>query len=305
MKSFLVNRNMPFLAGTTILALAREVWQGNMLERETEMSKTRRMSRIFSHDGKSLTLALDGYYFSSKTVGIDKMINILPKLIENGLDAVIVTYGMAKMHAESFADLGLVVRADLSASVFNPSIPNTIELLSVEDAIRLGADGVISMTFPGADDETESHKIAWNLAKASDHWNVPYMCETLPYSYHVTSPESNQIETIAAAARIGTELGADIIKTRLTGEPDDAKIIKAAKRPVLALGGPKTDNILDYFVYVKHCMDVGAKGVAVGRNIILDENPIGVVAGLNIIIHKNGTAKEAYMVYQNSLEIIH
>jgi fructose-bisphosphate aldolase, class I len=124
------------------------------------------------------------------------------------------------------------------------------------------------------------------------------------YSYHVTSPESNQIETIAAAARIGTELGADIIKTRLTGDQEDVRIIEAAKRPVLVLGGPKTEHILDYFKFVKHCMDVGAKGVAVGRNITLDENPLGVVAGLNKIIHQNGSAEEACQTYQSSIALI-
>ena len=41
------------------------------------MSKERRLSRIFAKDGKSVTLALDGYYFSSKTNGIDNQIEVL------------------------------------------------------------------------------------------------------------------------------------------------------------------------------------------------------------------------------------
>lgn len=41
------------------------------------MSKERRLSRIFAKDGKSVTLALDGYYFSTKTNGIDNTINQL------------------------------------------------------------------------------------------------------------------------------------------------------------------------------------------------------------------------------------
>lgn len=268
------------------------------------MTKTRRMSKIFANDGKSITLALDGYYFSTGTEGIDHTIDLLPSLVENGLDAVIVTYGMAKLYAESFANLGMIVRADLSTSVFDARIPDTTALLSVEDALKLGADGVISMTFPGAENEAASHKIAWDLARAADEWNVPFMCETLPYSYHVTSLESNQIEKIAAAARLGMELGADIIKTRLTGEPGDARIIESAKCPVFVLGGPKTANLLDYFRYVKHCFDAGAKGIAVGRNITLNRNPIGVVAGLNTIIHQNGTPEEAFQVYQHNSEMI-
>ena len=55
------------------------------------MSKERRLSRIFAKDGKSVTLALDGYYFSSKTNGIDNTINQLPTLVESGLDCALVT----------------------------------------------------------------------------------------------------------------------------------------------------------------------------------------------------------------------
>ncbi|MBK5441645.1 MULTISPECIES: class I fructose-bisphosphate aldolase [unclassified Peribacillus] len=262
------------------------------------MPKTRRMANIFAEDGKSITLALDGYYFSTNTRGIDDTIAELPKMIENGLDAVLVTYGMAKTYANSLADVGMLVRADLSTGVFDSSVPNTTGLIVVEDALKLGADGIISMTFPGAANEAASHQIAWHLARDADKWNMPFMCETLPYGYAVTNEDSNNPGVIATGARLGTELGADIIKTRFSGEAGDSEIVKMAQRPVLALGGPKTEHILDYFKFVKHCMDVGAKGVAVGRNITQNEKPAGVVAALNVIIHGKGTAEEAYETYR-------
>lgn len=261
------------------------------------MSKIRRMSRIFAKDGKSITLALDGYYFSNKTKRIDETIMNLNKLIDNGLDAVLVTYGMAKLYENVFKDIGMLVRADISTGVFDPSVPNTTGVLTVEEALELGADGVISMTFPGADNERQSHEIARKLARDADKWNIPFMCETLPYGYAVTSSESNCSEVIATGARLGTEIGADIIKTRFSGKPGDSEIVKAAKQPVLALGGPKTESIYDYFEFVKHCIDSGAKGVAVGRNVIMDEKPAGVVAGLNVIIHEMGTVEEANRAY--------
>ncbi|MGE7765872.1 hypothetical protein [Peribacillus sp. NPDC096540] len=68
------------------------------------MPKTRRMANIFAEDGKSITLALDGFYFSTNTRGIDGTIAELPKMIENGLDAVLVTYGMAKTYTNSFTN---------------------------------------------------------------------------------------------------------------------------------------------------------------------------------------------------------
>lgn len=68
--------------------------------------------------------------------------------------------------------------------------------------------------------------------------------------------------------------------------------------PVLALGGPKTDT-LSYFKFVEHCMKMGAKGVAVGRNITQDPNPVAMVAGLNAIIHLGASPEEAFALYQN------
>ncbi len=256
------------------------------------------MGNIFADDGKSIILALDGYYFSTNTTGIDKAIGQLPEMVENGLDAVIVTYGMAKDYAASFTNAGMLVRADVSTDVFNPSVPDTAGLIKVEDALKLGADGIISMTFPGAANEASSHKMAWELAHDADKWNMPYICESLPFGYAVTNEESNKPAVIAAGARLAAELGADLIKTRFTGEADDADIVKMAKKPVLALGGPKTDYILEYFSFVKHCMDAGAKGVAVGRNITQDPYPAGVVAALNVIVHGNGTPEEAHEKYR-------
>lgn len=95
------------------------------------------------------------------------------------------------------------------------------------------------MTFPGAFNEEKTHIMAMQLAQAADRWNVPLIVESLPYGYPVTSDDSNNPAIIAASARAAVELGADVIKTRFTGSPEDRLIIEAAGVPVLALGGPK------------------------------------------------------------------
>ncbi len=122
----------------------------------------------------------------------------------------------------------------------------------------------------------------------------------MPFGYAVTNEASNDARLIASAARIGTEFGADIIKTRFSGRAEDIEIVNAANCPVLALGGPKTERVEDYFLFVKHCIDMGAKGIAAGRNIIQSENPVGVVAALNVLIHQGGTVEEAYQAYRIS-----
>ncbi len=262
------------------------------------MSKLRRLSKIFAQDGKSLTLALDGYFFSTKTHGIDNTIKNMADLVANGLDCALVTYGMAKNYAEEFKNVSIVLRIDSTVNVYDNSVPNTQQVFDTQDALKIDADGMVCMTFPGAFNEEKTHAMVARLVKQAEEWNMPFIVESLPYGYPVTSPESNEAQVIADAARIAVELGADVIKTRFSGTADDYLIVEASIVPVLALGGPKTDT-LSYFKFVEHCMKMGAKGVAVGRNITQDVNPAAMVAGLNAIIHQGASPEEAYALYQN------
>lgn len=198
------------------------------------MSKERRLSRIFAKDGKSVTLALDGYYFSTKTNGIDNTINQLPALVEHGLDCALVTYGMLKNYREALNSVPVVLRVDSTVSIFDNTVPDTTPVFSVEDALKVAAEGVVCMTFPGAFNEEKTHIMAMQLAQAADRWNVPLIVESLPYGYPVTSDDSNNPAIIAASARAAVELGADVIKTRFTGSPEDRLIVEAAGVPVLA-----------------------------------------------------------------------
>ena len=92
------------------------------------MSKTRRMSKIFAADGRSVTLALDGFGFSAKTAGVDHAARTVPAMAEHGLDNVLVTYGQAKNFAECFSDVGMCLRVDASTAVFDPSVPEASSL---------------------------------------------------------------------------------------------------------------------------------------------------------------------------------
>ncbi|APC10787.1 MULTISPECIES: class I fructose-bisphosphate aldolase [Providencia] len=263
------------------------------------MSKQRRLSKIFAQDGKSVTLALDGYFFSTKTEGIDNTIKQMPELVANGLDCALVTYGMARNYQKEFKDISIVLRVDSTVNVYDNSVPDTQQVFTTEDALKIDADGMVCMTFPGAFNEEKTHAMVARLVKEAEQWNMPFIVESLPYGYPVTSPESNEAKVIADAARIAVELGADVIKTRFSGTEDDYLIVEASMVPVLALGGPKTDT-LGYFKFVEHCMNMGAKGVAVGRNITQDPKPIAMVAGLNAIIHQGASPEEAYALYQNT-----
>lgn len=263
------------------------------------MGKDRRLSRILGGDGKSVTLALDGFGFSTKTAGIDTAAKLVPAMAEHGLDNVLVTYGQATRFASHFQDVGMCLRVDVNAALFDASVPDIIPTFTVEDALRIGADGVVMMAFPGSPSEIETTKHSIRLATDAARWGMPFISESLPYGYPVTTDESNHPDSMAAAARYGEELGADIIKTRYTGGEDDALIARNCTVPVLALGGPKGERST-YFGFVEHVMKSGASGVAVGRNVTQDDNPLGMVAALAALVHEGATADKASEIYEST-----
>lgn len=265
------------------------------------MDKAKRMNRIFGKDGKTIIVALDGFAFSSNTAGVDFSVKKIKHLLDYGLNCALVTYGQAQLFAEDLIDVPTILRVDGSVNVFDSTVPETAQFFDVTDALKLGAEGVVCMTFPGGDDGREefSHKMLSSLAKQGEQWNVPVLAETLPCSYPVIDeyPNSGNPDYISTAARLGSEYGADVIKTRLTGNLEtDQMIVENAARPTIALGGPKTDN-KSYFEYVYNLMQAGAKGIACGRNITQDPNPVGKVAALSALIHDEKSVEEALEIY--------
>jgi fructose-bisphosphate aldolase/2-amino-3,7-dideoxy-D-threo-hept-6-ulosonate synthase len=105
------------------------------------------------------------------------------------------------------------------------------------------------------------------------------------------------VEYVKLAARIGSELGADIVKTNYTGSPDTFKeVVEGCSVPVVIAGGPKMDTEKDLLQMVYDAISVGATGVAFGRNIFQAKNPTLLVKKLCTVVHMGYTAEEAEKV---------
>ena len=93
---------------------------------------------------------------------------------------------------------------------------------------------------------------------------------------------------------IGIELGADLIKTEFIGPAESFRQVTSnSYRPILVLGGSKTDDERALFSLVKTALEAGAAGVAFGRNIWGHPRPGAMVAALSRIIHQNASVEGA------------
>ncbi len=102
------------------------------------------------------------------------------------------------------------------------------------------------------------------------------------------------MEYVKLAARIGAELGADIVKTNYTGSPDTFKeVVKGCNVPVVIAGGPKMDTEHDLLQMVYDAIHAGATGVAIGRNIFQAKNSTLLVSKLCTVVHNDYSVEEA------------
>jgi DhnA family fructose-bisphosphate aldolase class Ia len=102
------------------------------------------------------------------------------------------------------------------------------------------------------------------------------------------------VRIVSYAARIGMELGADMIKTYYTGsEAGFKKVVSAAQEtPVLCSGGLKTGN-KQFLTQVRSVMNAGAAGLAVGRNVWQHKQPLKMVKATRAVMFKNARVRDA------------
>ena len=108
------------------------------------------------------------------------------------------------------------------------------------------------------------------------------------------------LEVTKHAARVGAELGADIVKVVYTGSPESFRqVVEGAGGnlpggiKVVIAGGEKMESDLDVLEMVAGAMEAGGAGVSIGRNIFQHDRPENMVAAVVAVVHEGATVDEA------------
>jgi fructose-bisphosphate aldolase/2-amino-3,7-dideoxy-D-threo-hept-6-ulosonate synthase len=105
------------------------------------------------------------------------------------------------------------------------------------------------------------------------------------------------VEFVAHAARIGAELGADIIKTNYTGSIESFKqVTESCPAPVVIAGGPKCKSSQEVLQTTFDALKAGAAGLSIGRNVFQCDSPTAIAKALAAIVHENATVEQAEKV---------
>ena len=251
--------------------------------------KNRRLRRIFGNDGKTVIIPMDHGVTSGPIQGLVNMQSIIDKLVAGGADAVVLHKGIAKN--VDTKRLGLIIHVSASTKM-GPDTNWKVRVCSVEEAIRLGCDAVSIHVNLGADHENEMLAELGKLADECDAWGIPLLAMMYPRGTRVGNEHDPQL--VAHAARVGAELGADVVKTNYTGDPESfRKVVEGCPVPVVIAGGPKVDSARSLLEMVYQAIKAGCAGVSIGRNVFQHENPAAITKALVGIVHKGLNVEEA------------
>lgn len=261
------------------------------------LGKQIRLERIINRDTrKTIIVPMD----HGVTVGpIDGLLDLgaaVDSVAAGGANAVVGHIGLPLYgHRKQGKDVGLIVHLS-SSSCLNPTDPNDKVLTNtVQRALKMGADGVSVHVNIGSKNESKQLEILGKIAGECMDWGMPLLAMMYPRGEGIEG-DPTQAKYVKIAARIGAELGADIIKTYYTGDPESMReVTEGCMAPVVIAGGSKLSDE-DTLKMIRGAMDGGCAGLSMGRNAFQHKNPAKLIAAASAIVHDNLSVAEALKI---------
>ncbi|MFO7717100.1 MAG: 2-amino-3,7-dideoxy-D-threo-hept-6-ulosonate synthase [Thermodesulfobacteriota bacterium] len=263
------------------------------------LGKALRLERIVNRNtGRSIIVPLDHGVTVGPIYGLVDLRETVDKVAEGGANAVLMHKGLVRCgHREHGQDVGLIVH--LSASTALSPYPNAKVLVgSVEDAIKLGADAVSVHVNIGDESERQMLSDLGNVASRAAEWGIPVLAMVYARGPKIENEFDPQV--VAHCARLGEELGADVVKVVYTGDIDSfSKVVDACCVPVVIAGGPKLENTRQLVQMVHDSIEAGGAGLSVGRNIFQADAPDRLVRALHQVVHEDYSVEQALHVLES------
>ena len=136
-------------------------------------------------------------------------------------------------------------------------------------------------------------------------WGIPLIAEVLAPGFlnnHFGSnlfPRAKRGADMVAetrnVSRIAVETGADLIKTRYTGDVESFRtVVRTCGAPVIVAGGPKLGGGDESLLALAHdCMTAGAAGIIFGRNVWQHPNMERLINAICAIVHEEESVQSA------------
>jgi class I fructose-bisphosphate aldolase len=250
-----------------------------------------------TRDGKALILAYDhglehGPVDFEPVPDTTDPSTVFDVATHEAVTAVAVQKGVAEAYYPSYEDdVTLLAKLNGTSNLWMGE-PDSAVNCTVDYAAELGADAVGFTVYGGSNHEVEMFEEFREAQETAREHDMGVVMWSYPRGQGLKNDTSPG--TIAYAARLGLELGADIAKVKYPGSADAMEwaVENAGDTKVVMSGGSKTSDEA-FLSTVAEAVDAGAAGLAVGRNVFQRENPTAILDGLEKVIFEEASAEEA------------
>lgn len=260
------------------------------------LGKQIRLERIINRRShKTVIVPMDHGVTVGPIAGLEDMRVTVNDMAEGGANAVLMHKGLIRCsHRGAGRDVGLIVH--LSASTSLSENGNSKVLVgTVEDAIRHGADCVSVHVNLGDAEEGRMLADLGRIASDCADWGMPLLA--MMYARGPKIKNGFDADIVAHCARVGAELGADIVKVSYPGTVEGfEKVTSACCVPVVIAGGERMDSTREFLSMVYDSIAAGGSGVSVGRNVFQHPRRRQLLQAMNAIVHEQKSLEEALRI---------
>jgi len=257
------------------------------------IGKKIRLERIINRNShRTVIIPMDHGVTVGPIEGLADMRTAVGNVVTGGANAILMHKGIVRAgHRGTGKDVGLIIH--LSGGTSLSPDPNAKELVcTVEEAIKLGADAVSVHINIGAETDKEMLRQLGYIGDRCLKWQMPLV--TMMYVRGPKIKDEYDVNNVKHAARVGAELGADIVKVVYTGSVESfAEVVNGCTVPVVIAGGAKMGSDEEIFRMVEGALKAGAAGVSIGRNAFQHKNPTKMVQALSKMVHHGASVEEA------------
>jgi len=233
--------------------------------------KTIRLKRIFDNDGKALIFApVHNLTSPEPYAGQVDVKTAVGKSVKGGATAVVMSKGFLRQSAEDWNGKVGILNYLFTYAALSPNPIEQVLISSVEESIKIGADGVCFFVGLATKNDPYVIKLLGKIGEKCDEYGLVFAAEAeFPGFYQSQEEHLKKYgkRYLKYTARLCAELGCDFISTNWPGTAEAfSDIVDYVKIPVLINGGAKMPEE-DFLKMVGDSIGAGGSGCLVGRNL--------------------------------------
>jgi class I fructose-bisphosphate aldolase len=206
--------------------------------------------------------------------------------VEGQYSGIAVQIGLAQKYSRSYAgQVPLIVKLNGKTEIPSDAESFSACLASVEDAVALGADAVGYTLYVGSPAQDRDFAQWETVRRDADRFGMPTIIWAYPRGEAVEKKGGKESSwAIEYAARVGAEVGADVVKInfptespspdspkpynteKFTPEESIARAVHAAGKTLVLVSGGEKEPDTELLEKARRSFAAGATGLIFGRN---------------------------------------